>query len=418
MPPLSRPISGMFGRMFGRRDPIKRPESEPSRAAIIRPERFQPAPVPSKKKRSSFVRTSALALVALPSAIGSLYFGLIASDQYSSAFQLAIRSNDRPAIPDVGISLGTLGGGTTQVGSDSYIMVEYLRSRQFVEDVGKKVDLRAIYNRDGVDFFSRLGFEAPSEDVVDYWKKRIDVHFDPQSSIVAASVRAFDRQDALDVARAALELSEVLVNDLSRKARDEALAFAEGDVRRAEIRMATAIGTLKKFRDRTGVIDPAKGAEASLQVMGKLNEELVRLRAQLSILVKNMAPNAPPIVNLEQRIAAIEEQMRQTRSDVGKSGADTRTPELSSQLIGEFEQLELERQFSEKAYTLALTSLEHARSDAVRTQRYLSVFVQPQLPEDPSHPRRLMMILTIALFSFIAWAVFLLAYLTVKEHVT
>lgn len=399
------------------------PAADPqhSGAAVIRPERFNApaeAPPPRRvvKPKYSFARASAFVMILIPTLLGALYFGLIASHQYSANFQLAVRSNDRPMFEQMAPAMAGL--NSSPVASDSYILVEYLRSRQLIEDISKTVDLRGIYSHSDHDFISRLSSSASIEDIVYYWRRRIDVRFDHQSGIVTASIRAFRPEDALTIAQTALRLSELLVNQLSKKAREEAVAAAEDDVRRMEVRLATSIAMLKKFRDRTGVIDPAKGAGAGLQVLGKLQEELVRLRTQLSILSKNMNPNAPPIVNLKQRIAATEEQVNNARAEVGRNAADAQTPELTSQLLSEFESLELERQFAEKAYTATLTSLERARSDSIRTQRYLSVFVEPHMPQEPSHPKRLLMILTIFGFAFIGWAVFLLVYLTIKEHIT
>ncbi len=397
-------------------------------ASVIRPERFNIPPAPlealppvkpvrkARKPKMSFSRASAIAMIGLPVVFSTLYFGLIASDQYSSNFQLAVRSNDRPMTEALAPAMAGL--NSSPVASDSFIVVEYLRSRQMIEDISKMVDLRGMYGRTDYDWFSRLSTSAPIEKAVDYWRNRIDVRFEQQSGIVTASVRAFTPQDSLAISQAALKLSATLVNELSRKAREEAVSSSEDDVRRMELRMATAVAMLKKFRDRTGVIDAAKGAGAGVLVIGNLQQDLVRLRTQLSILAKNMNPTAPPIVNLKQRIAATEEQINNARADVGRSVADAKTPELTSQLLSEFESLDLERQFAEKAYAASLTSLERARSEAIRNQRYLSVFVEPHLAQLATHPKRIISIFTIMAFSFIGWAVFLLVYLTVKEHIT
>lgn len=420
---LRNGLAAAFGRLRGGETDDARPAT--TGASVIRPERFNaPAeapsapvvPRPAVKPKISFARASAVALIGVPTLLGALFFGLVASDQYSSNFQLAVRSNDRPIAEQMAPAMAGL--NTSPVSSDSYILVEYLRSRQLVEDIAKTIDLRGMFSRSDNDIISRLSGAASIEELVYYWRKKIDVRFENQSGIVTASIRAFRAEDSLAISQAALKLSETLVNQLSRKAREEAVSSAEDDVRRMEIRLATSIAMLKKFRDRTGVIDPQKGAGAGLQVQGKLQEELVRLRTQLSILSKNMNQNAPPIVNLKQRIAATEEQVNNARAEVGRNAAESQTPELTSQLLSEYESLDLERQFAEKAYTATLTSLERARSEAIRTQRYLSVFVEPHMPQEASHPRRLLMILTVFAFAFIGWAVFLLVYLTVKEHIT
>jgi capsular polysaccharide transport system permease protein len=423
---LTSGLATMMSRLGGAAAPTQPVPSEDAGGAIIRPERFNPpaseakaeAPKPKKKKRrNTLARTSALLLIGVPSVLGALYFLIFASNQYSANFQLAVRSNDRPGMIDQ-VSPMVAGLSSSPVASDSHIVVEYLRSRQLVEDISKTVNLRAIYARQDADIIARLSGTASIEELVDYWRKRIDVKFENQSGIITASVRAFRPEDALAISTQALKLIESLVNELSRKAREESVAAAEDDVKRMEIRMASALAMMKKFRDRTGIINAQKGAEAGAAIMGKAQEELVRLRTQLAILAKNMNPTSPPIVNLKQRIAALEDQIAQTRDDVSRNAGESRTPELTSQLLSEYETLELEKQFSEKSYAAALSSLERARSEASRTQRYLTVFVQPHLPEEETHPKRALMTMTVLLFSFLGWGVFLLVYLTIKEHIS
>ena len=173
---------------------------------------------------------------------------------------------------------------------------------------------------------------------------------------------------------------------------------------------------IKKFRDRTGVIDPAKSAGAGLQILGKFQEELARLKTQLAILTRTMQPTSLPVMNLKQRIRAMEEQIQNTRAQIGSDGKNG-IPELSSQLLSEFESLELEKQFAEKAYVASMQALEAARGEAARNQRYLSVFVLPHLPEYATYPKRLMWIFAVFAFSLIGWSVLWLLVLTVRDHI-
>lgn len=392
---------------------------------VIRPSRFHPEPAeagpvpkpaaaPRKKlTKARYTKISALLLIALPTFLATLYYGFVATSQYASTFQFAVRSNERSPPDQLGM-LAQL--GSSPLHSESYIVVAYLKSQQFIEDISKRVEFRKIYSRPIIDWFSRLNPKAPREDLERYWEKHISVHFNAQSGIVTAEVRAFTPEDAQTVAKYALNLSSELVNKLSVLARDERVSTAEGDVKRMEIRVATAMAMIKKFRDRTGVIDPAKSAGAGLQIFGKFQEELARLKTQLAILTRTMQPTSLPVVNLKQRIKAMEDQIRKTRAQVGADGT-SQLPELSSQLLGEYEGLELEKRFSEKAYVAAMQALEVARSEASRNQRYLSVFVQPHMPEYPNYPKRLLMIFAVLVFSAIGWGVVSLIYLTVKDHI-
>lgn len=418
---LKKALGSLRGRMGRTKPEPEQPDTPESESeTVIRPTRFhtgQPAggAAPARKvTKAEFARTSALLLIALPTLLAIIYFGFIASQQYASHFQFAVRSNERSASEQLGL-LSQL--SSTPLNSDSYIVVEYLKSRQFIEDITKKINFKEIYTTGKADWLSRMSGAAPVEDIVDYWQKRIDVHYDAQTGIVTAEVRAFTPEESKKVAQAALELSARLINQLSRKAREERLALAEADVKRMEIRVATAMATIKKFRDRTGIIDPAKSAVAGAEILGKFQEELARLKTQLAILTRTMDPSALPVVNLKQRIKAMEDQIASTRAQVGASGKKSALPELSSQLLGEYESLALEKGFAEKAYLAAMQALEVARAEAMRNQRYLSVFVRPHLPEHPTHPKRLLMIFAVFAFSFLGWAILSLTYLTIKDHI-
>jgi capsular polysaccharide transport system permease protein len=126
-----------------------------------------------------------------------------------------------------------------------------------------------------------------------------------------------------------------------------------------------------------------------------------------------MRANAPGVVSLENRIAALQRQIATERA---KLAGDPAQADVMSGLVADYERLMVEREFAEKAYISALGSLEAARAEGLRKQRYLAAFVQPHLPEDAVRPRRLIAILTVFFGSLIAWAIGALGVAAVKDH--
>jgi len=53
------------------------------------------------------------------------------------------------------------------------------------------------------------------------------------------------------------------VNDLSLRARRDALQQSETEVAQAEARLQAVLGDIRAFREREGMIDPTKTAEAT-----------------------------------------------------------------------------------------------------------------------------------------------------------
>ena len=185
-------------------------------------------------------------------------------------------------------------------------------------------------------------------------------------------------------------------------------------MRQAERRLAAALAKLRDFRDKEGVIDPRKTADASAALDGRVRDELVRANTELSTLKQYMQDDAPTLKVLEARIRALEEQQRALQSEVTDT-ADTRSQALS-RIMGSYEQLESERSFAESAYRHSLEALDRARMNADRQHIYMADFVQPELPERALYPRQLRSIAIVFVIAFATWAIGGLTVRSVRDH--
>ena len=109
---------------------------------------------------------------------------------------------------------------------------------------------------------------------------------------------------------------------------------------------------------------------------------------------------------------ALEEQIRNERQRLAsnKNGLDY------TRLIDRYQPLILEQGLAKRRYASALTSLEAARAEAQRKQRYLLTFVQPQVPDEALLPERFHNILVIFLGLCIAYAIGGLIWAAIKDH--
>lgn len=114
-----------------------------------------------RQVRRLLLAVSFVLLVLIPSLFGGVYFLVLASDRYSASASFAIRSMD--SVPAGGDFLGAIAGlssvGTTT--TDSYIVLEYLKSRELIEKVQKEFDLRAAYSKSNIDFIYKLDQGSP-----------------------------------------------------------------------------------------------------------------------------------------------------------------------------------------------------------------------------------------------------------------
>jgi capsular polysaccharide transport system permease protein len=351
-------------------------------------------------------------IVVGPAVLGAVYFFIIAADQYVAEFRFALRAAE-PARGEVG-GLLAVGIGPSPIGVDSYAVVQYLASRDIIDDLGKTLDLREMFSRPEADWLARLQLPVPIEELVRYWKNQVDAFYDAANGTIVVRARAFTPEDALKLAQGIFASAERLVNQLSARARHDTVKNAEREVRRAERRLKSALGRLNEFRDREGLIDPQKTADATQALAGRIRDEIVRADTELSTVRHYMRADAPSVKMLEARIQSLQAQLRSVESEV--TDTEKSRSEVLSRVMGAYQQLESERTFAEKAYQHALEALDRARINADRQQVYIASFVQPSLPEKPLYPRRW---ISVGLVLFVGCAVWLIGTFivhTVREH--
>jgi capsular polysaccharide transport system permease protein len=363
-------------------------------------------------RRISLTLLSFLMLVVVPTALAGFYYLLIAADQYVAEFRFGLRSAE-PARADNTILL-PVSAAPLQTAVDSYAVAQYIGSRAIVDDLGRTLDLRRMFSAPAADWPARLHLPVTVEELVTYWQRQVDAFFDPTNGTIVVRTRAFTPADALRLAQAVLASSERLVNELSARARSDALRDAEADVVTAEHRLDTALAHLRDYRDKQGLIDPHKAADANSALVGRLRDELVHAGANLATLRRFMAPDAPALKLLQARIDSLTAQQNAVESEATDTA---RTHEQAlSRLMGSYEELESERHFAETAYQHALEALDRARMNADRQQIYVADFVPPSLPEESLYPRRWRSPGLVFLATFVVWAIGSLTVRSIKDH--
>lgn len=386
---------------------------------------FEPVPPPVRivgfRRWSVSPRLlSFILVVLLPVAIAAVYYLGVAADQYVAEFRLSLRTVDAPPVA----SLTLFGGATPRMAAatESQIVTQFIASRAIVDQLDPQLDLRRLFSPPTADWWSRLGLSAAVEQLVRYWRAQVDPFYDATTGTIVVRVRAFTARDSLRLAQAIVEASEKLINDLSARARSDALNYAEADVARAEARLTRALAALRQFRDRAGTIDPGKTADADAAVAAKLHESLLRANAELVTLKKELRGDGPLLRALEARIRALETEQRTLAQEMTAKAAPkpvapdaSPTPALSQEL-GAYEALDTERKFAEAAYQHALEALDRARDNANQQHVYIESFVPPSLPETALYPRRWRALGTVVLVAFALWAIGGLAVQSIRDH--
>jgi capsular polysaccharide transport system permease protein len=367
------------------------------------------------------VLASFVAVVLVPVFAVMIYFAFIAADQLAAEARFAVRqlegdATDRAA-NTAGGSSGTSASSAnfsfTATGQNAYIVTSYIRSRAIVDDLNTKVNLREIFRRPEADFWARLKRDASIDELTEYWNSMVATYIDAPSGIVTLQVRAFRADDALTLAKAVLELSEALVNRISDRARRDAMETSEKEVRRAYALTQAALADMGQFRNSAGIIDPVQAGTEIGKLLLPLLTEKIRLESELFVAGRDLDDSAPTIRAMKSRLETTERQIAELKNKL--TSTDGRGQTLAASLT-KFEELELQRQFAEKLYTLAQADLDRARLRAERQSVYLTVFVPPSLPEESRYPRRIAFPVLVFLALAVVWSIVAMIVASVEDH--
>jgi capsular polysaccharide transport system permease protein len=372
----------------------------------------------SRRFGARVVAVAVLMLAVLIPVLLSAYYGYFATDRYVTSAQFSVRSASQQAgLPDI-IS-GTTGipsaSGMLGAFQDAFVVREFVHSQELVDRIDREVGMVALFGGPKVDWWSRLDADATREDKFDYWQHRVSADLDATTGLVTLTVAAFSPEDSLKLAEHILAASQELVNALSEQARRDALAFAAAEVAKAEDRLRAARMAVTAFRKEKGDIFPEASAKAQLELIAQLQFEVAKGKAELAAM--NLKAGTPTQRAAAARIAALEAQVVKERNKLTGTAAHAGSSAPLSDLLIEYQALEVDRMFAEQFYTGSLTLLEAARQEALRIQRYLVVFVRPGLAETPTEPRRGWAVLTVLASTLAAYIILGVLYKTVKEHV-
>jgi capsular polysaccharide transport system permease protein len=353
---------------------------------------------------------SFVAIILLPAAVAGVYYGLVASDQYATETRFSLRSGE-PGISDM---LGGLtGGGGSQQAQDSAIIIDYARSRSMIESLEQQMDLRQIFSRDGLDYFSRFRKDKPIESLVRYWRKRIDAHYDKMSGIIALEVRAFTPEDSLLLTEKIVDQCEKLVNDLSQRSRRDALQQATLEFQRAEAQLKTATADMRETQNSQGILDVVVEAQAVNKIISQLRMELARAEQQIAGQGDTVSADAPQVRVLNARVQTLQDQISKFSSQIadknhgGESLADSkRALDLKQTDLG----------IAMQRYVMASVAFENARLDLETQRSYLAPFVKPMLATRATYPKRWWDWFLVSGPAFLAWALIAGAGFLVRDH--
>ena len=242
-----------------------------------------------------------------------------------------------------------------------------------------------------------------------YFQDRLDIDEGTATKVLTIRVSAFTPKDAQEINRRLVQQSEELVNSLSKRAQADLIAIAQGEVRDAVEDAREAAVALARFRDSSGIVDPAQQSQVGLQMISKLQDELITAETRLRQLT-TYTPQASQIPYLQTQIRELKREIGEARGELTGGNAS-----LSASLA-KFQELQINAQFADAQLAATRASLQDARAEARRKQAYLEQIAAPSLPDYPVEPRRIRSILATILLGLLAWGMVSMLAIGVREH--
>ncbi|WP_293985240.1 hypothetical protein [Sphingobium sp.] len=348
--------------------------------------------------------------VIIPTLLAIIYFGFIASDVYISESRFTVRSPEKSTPTGLGALFKS--SGFANSGDEVYAAQDYVESRDALNALNRNLAFARAYSAPSISVFDRfpgLGGGKTFEDLYKYYKKKVEVKYESSSSIVTLTMRAYTPQDAKRFNEQLLEMAEATVNTMNERGRQDLIRFAQREVDDAKANSQKSASALSSYRNAVGIVDPEKQATVQIQMISKLQDELIATRTQLTE-TRTVSPQNPQIEVLAARAQSLNEEINK---QLGLVAGNSQS--LSSR-AAQYQRVLLENQFAEKQLASAMAALDDARNEANRKQAYVERIVQPNLPDEPLEPRRLRGIMSTLILGLVAWGIISMLVAGMLEH--
>ena len=372
--------------------------------------KFAPAVGPAKARRRHLILLiSFLLWVVAPTGIVGFYLYTTAQDQYASHVGFSVRKEEAASAMELLGGISALSGSSS---SDTDILYEFIRSRQMVRIIHNKLDLTKMYAAPDDPIFGLAG-DTRIEALVNYWQRMISVNYDNASQLIEVRALAFTPEDANAITQGVFDESSRMINNLSAIAREDTTRYAREELALSVTRLKQARVALTAFQNRTRIVDPTADLQGQMGLLNSLQAQLAETSIEVEVLRDTSAENDPRIKGALNKIAAIEKLIDEERESFSNPDSDGGS---FSQLLAEFQELQIGVEFSEQSYLTAQASYDLTKAEALRKSRYLATYIEPTLAETPEYPRRLLLVLMTAGLFFLSWSILVMIYYSLRDR--
>jgi len=329
---------------------------------------------------------------------------------YTSEARFVVQSSQKQQSTGIGALFKA--SGFSAASEEAFAANDYITSRDALRTLDRDGAVSRAYTRPDVfmlDRFNAFGWNDGKDKLFKYYEDMVSVKYDTASGITTLEVKAFNPADAKKLNQRLLDQAEALVNRMNERGREDLVSYANAELVEAKDQARKAAVSLSTFRNREGIVDPEKQAAVQLQMISKLQDELISTKTQL-VQLRSLTPQNPQIPVLQTRVGELGKEIQ---IQLGQIAGDQRS--LAASTV-QFQRLQLESTLADRELAAAISSLQEARNEARRKRAYVERIVEPNLPDSHSDPKRVRGILNVFVVGLLFWGVLSMVLAGVREH--
>ncbi|TWD44772.1 capsular polysaccharide transport system permease protein, partial [Agrobacterium vitis] len=360
--------------------------------------------------KAAFIAAT-LCLLIVPIIASTLYFGLIASDQFESETRFTVR----PSSPALGNDqIGNVAGMPgVELYQDTQIVMNFISSREIIDVLKKRVDFHALFGGPNVDWVARLPSDATEEDLLRHWNRMVSVSVTPSSGIITLKVRAFSPEDAQSLAKDIVKAAETVVNNVNDRIWRDVTATAQHNLDHARNELQTAREKLAQAQNHNGVLSVEGSSDVVTNLISSVEGDLLKLQQRYQTQISMVSKNAPQMRVLQREIDSKQSQLDELKQRL--AGQQSETKNLAS-ISQDLSQLQLAQSLAQQQFAAAVKSFEQIQFVSKQQLLYLDSFLPPQQPDEAQYPKRTLWIVLTILASTAIWAITLGALNLTRAH--
>ena len=376
-----------------------------------------PLPGSAEKPSTFSVIWFALAFV-IPVVLGTIYYMLIASNQYVCEFRFSARqpvyNGSSPSLTNGLTSILQSAAPSNPDLLDNYTIVDYVSSEQAARDLQARLNLKSMYDNSNIDWVSRFSSHGSAERLARYWNKMVYSEFDPATGLAIVRVRAFTPEDSLKIATQLLATSKDIVNEIGLQSQKDSVSAARVSVERIEKEVAGIESKMTDLRLQTNTVDPTVSVvSGNAGLATSLRANIAQIESQITALMTQTRNGSAPQINaLKAQLTGAQKQLESVAGEVNSSNGSMNL----ARIAGEFEVQTNALQNEEQLLLAAQNNLLQSEVGLDSSRIYLTTYVKPTLPESSNYPRRWLAILELILGCAMVWLIGLLVSNSVIEH--